>query len=194
MKINDIDVLVTNFLLSIGVWGYVLSCLCILIESIIPILPLSVFITLLFYKFGPLIGFIISYVFTILGCLLSYKIFNSKLRLKLQNYINKKEKEKLNKLIKTIRKIKFENLCLLIALPFTPAFLINIAAGLSNMNKKKYFFALLIGKTFLVIVWGFIGTGLIKSFKNPINLVYIIILLSVCFIVSKLVQRREGIE
>ena len=194
MKINDIDVLVTNFLLSIGVWGYVLSCLCILIESIIPILPLSVLITLLFYKFGPLIGFIISYVFTILGCLLSYKIFNSKLRLKLQNYINKKEKEKLNKLIKTIRKIKFENLCLLIALPFTPAFLINIAAGLSNMNKKKYFFALLIGKTFLVIVWGFIGTGLIKSFKNPINLVYIIILLSVCFIVSKLVQRREGIE
>ena len=80
MKLNDIDIWLTNFLMSIGIWGYVLSCFLILIESIIPVLPLSVFITLLFYKFGPFIGFIISYVFTILGCIMSYKLFNSKLR------------------------------------------------------------------------------------------------------------------
>ena len=193
MKLNDIDIWLTNFLMSIGIWGYVLSCFLILIESIIPVLPLSVFITLLFYKFGPFIGFIISYIFTILGCIMSYKLFNSKLRNKLEKYIEKNNKDKLNKLVKNINKIKFNNLCLLIAVPFTPAFLINIAAGLVNMNFKKYLYSLLIGKVFLIIFWGFIGTTLINSIRNPINLVYITIMLVICYIISKLVSKREGL-
>lgn len=193
MKLNDIDIWLTNFLMSIGIWGYVLSCFLILIESIIPVLPLSVFITLLFYKLGPFIGFIISYIFTILGCIMSYKLFNSKLRNKLEKYIEKNNKDKLNKLVKNINKIKFNNLCLLIAVPFTPAFLINIAAGLVNMNFKKYLYSLLIGKVFLIIFWGFIGTTLINSIKNPINLVYITIMLVICYIISKLVSKREGL-
>ena len=191
---KDLDIWLTNFLMSIGIMGYILSCFCILIESIIPILPLSVFITLLFYKFGTLLGFIISYTFTILGCILSYKIFNSKLRNKLETYIDNNNKKILNKLLKRIKRIKFNNLCLLIALPFTPAFLINIAAGLANIEKKKYIYSLLIGKIFLVIFWGFIGTSLINSIKNPINLAYITLLLIPCFIISKLVEKREGIS
>ena len=185
IDMKNIDIWLTNFLLSIGIWGYVLSCFLILIESIVPALPLSVFITLLFYKFGPLIGFIISYVFTILGCIMSYKIFNSKLRYKFDNFINKKDLKKLNKLKSRIKKIKFNNLCLIIAIPFTPAFLVNIAAGLVNMDFKKYLYSLMIGKVFLIIFWGFIGTSLINSFKNPINLVYIIFMLIICFIISK---------
>lgn len=191
---KNIDIWLTNFLLSIGMWGYVLSCFLILIESIVPALPLSVFITLLFYKFGTFIGFIISYIFTILGCIMSYKIFNSKLRYKFDDYINKNDMIKLNKIKKRINKIKFNNLCLIIAIPFTPAFLVNIAAGIVNMNFKKYLYALMIGKIFLIIFWGFIGTSLINSFKNPINLIYIIIMLIICFIISKLVSKREGIE
>ena len=62
------------------------------------------------------------------------------------------------------------------------------------MNFKKYLYALLIGKIFLIIFWGFIGTSLINSFKNPINLLYIIIMLIICYIISKLVSKREGIE
>ena len=191
---KNIDIWLTNFLLSIGMWGYVLSCFLILIESIVPALPLSVFITLLFYKFGVVVGFIISYIFTILGCIMSYKIFNSKLRYKFDDYINKNDMIKLNKIKKRINKIKFNNLCLIIAIPFTPAFLVNIAAGIVNINFKKYLYALMIGKIFLIIFWGFIGTSLINSFKNPINLIYIIIMLIICFIISKLVSKREGIE
>lgn len=191
---KEIDIIITNFLMSIGVWGYILSCLLIIIESIIPVLPLSAFITLLFYKFGSILGFIISYVFTIIGCVISYKIFNSKLRLKLENYIIKKDKKQLDKIIKNINKIKFVNLCLIISLPFTPAFLVNIACGLANVNKKKYILSLLIGKIFLVIFWGLVGTSIIISLKNPINLIYIGILLLLCFIVSRIVSKKEGLE
>ncbi len=194
MKLSNFDIWLTNFLLSIGIWGYVLSCFLILIESIVPILPLSVFITLLFFKFGPLIGFLISYFCTILGCLMSYKIFSSKIKIKFDNYLDKKDKKQLKKIMKNIKKIKFENLCLIIAIPFTPAYLVNIAAGLSGINKRKYIFSLLVGKVFLVIFWGYVGTSLINSFKNPLNLVFIILLLAFCFVISKLVNKREGIE
>ena len=61
------------------------------------------------------------------------------------------------------------------------------------MNFKKYVYALMIGKVFLIIFWGFIGTSLINSIKNPINLVYIVIMLIICFIISKLVSKREGL-
>ena len=193
MKLDNIDIWLTNILMSIGIWGYILSCILIIFESIIPILPLSVFITLLFYKFGVVIGFFISYIFTIMGCLISYMIFNSKLRKKLDNYIDKKDRKKLNIIVKKVKNIKFSNLCLLISMPFTPAFLINIAAGLSNMDKKKFIYSILIGKIFLVIFWGFIGTSFIKSFKNPINFLYIGIMLIVSFILSKLVSKKEGI-
>ncbi|MBQ3021179.1 MAG: TVP38/TMEM64 family protein [Bacilli bacterium] len=191
---KDLDILLTNLLMSIGVWGYILSCLCIIIESIIPILPLSVFITLLFYKFGVFIGFIISYIFTIIGCIVSYNIFNSKLRIKLDNYIIRKDSKNLDKIVKNIRNVKFVNLSLLIALPFTPAFLINIACGLANVSKKKYFLALVIGKVFLVIFWGLVGTSVITSIKNPINLIYIGLLLILCFLISRFVSKKEGIE
>lgn len=191
---KDIDILITNFLMSIGLWGYILSCILILVESIIPVLPLSVFITLLFYKFGVVIGFIISYIFTVLGCIMSYSIFNSKLREKFDRFIDKKDRKRLKKLKKSIKEMKFESLCLIIALPFTPAFLVNIAAGLCGISKRKYLYALFIGKISLVIFLGFIGTSLLNSFKNPINLVYISILLLICFIVSKFVNKKEGLE
>lgn len=191
---NEIDIWLTNFLLSIGLWGYILSCVLIIFESILPILPLCVFITLLFYKLGVVVGFIISYICTIIGCIISYKIFNSALRIKLENFVIKKKSDNLNKVITSIRNISFVKLCLIIALPFTPAFLVNIAAGLTNINRKKYIISLLIGKIFLIIFWGFIGTSLINSFKNPINLLYIALLLGACFIVSKLVSKKEGLE
>ena len=194
MNINELDIWLTNFLLSIGLWGYILSCFLIMIESFLPILPLTVFVTLLFYKFGVIFGFIISYICTVVGCVVSYTLFNSRLRVRFENYIIKKDKKKLEDLIKSIRNIKFIKLCLIIALPFTPSFIVNVAAGLSNMNRRKYIIALLVGKAFLVIFWGFIGTSLISSFKNPLNLLYIVLLLGACFIVSKLVSKKEGLE
>jgi len=65
MNIDNFDIWLTNLLMSIGIWGYLLSCVLIIVESIIPVLPLSVFITLIFYKFGSILGFIISYIFLI---------------------------------------------------------------------------------------------------------------------------------
>lgn len=65
---------------SMGVYGPILGSLFIVLESIIPPLPLFVFITINFIAFGNVIGFIISWICTIIGCLISYFLVKKFLR------------------------------------------------------------------------------------------------------------------
>ena len=189
---SNLDNLINEFLLGIGIFGPMLGCLCILIESIIPILPLFVFITINFLVFGNVIGFIISWLFTILGCLLSFYIF----RKKVKNWFDGKiqNQEKFKKIMKLIDKIKLEQLAVIIAIPFTPAFMINIAAGLSKMPAKKFIIALVIGKIFLVAFWGFVGTSLIQSLTNPTAFIKVVILLLIAYISSKIVSKKFNLD
>ncbi len=192
--LKTLDVFITNLLNSLGILGPLFGCLLIMVESMIPILPLSVFITLNFYTFGNILGFIISYIFTVIGCIISFSIFRSKLKNKFDKFLNKKDHKQMKRIIKVFNKIKLENLVIFIALPFTPAFLINIAAGLSNMNKRKFLLAICIGKLFLVYFWGYIGITLIDSLTHPEYLIRICIIILVAYFFSKLINKKTGVD
>ena len=69
---KDFYDLIMNTIDALGVYGPLFGSLLIVIESIIPVLPLFVFITLNYLAFGHFLGFIISWVCTILGCILAY--------------------------------------------------------------------------------------------------------------------------
>ncbi len=183
---------INDFLISIGMYGPLLGCFCILIESIVPILPLFVFITINFLVFGNLIGFLVSWFFTVLGCLLSFYLFRSKIKNWFDSKISKKEKFK--KVMKVIDKLKLEQLTAIIAVPFTPAFLVNIAAGLSKMSLKKFLIAILIGKIFLVLFWGFVGTSLVQSLTHPIALLKVFFLVCFAFLISKILNKKFSID
>lgn len=190
--ITNLDNIINEFLLNIGIYGPILGCFCILIESIFPILPLFVFITINFLVFGSVIGFIISWIFTVLGCLLSFFLF----RKKIKNWFDHKIKnsKKLNKVMRAVNKVKLEQLTAIIAVPFTPAFLVNIAAGLSKMSFKKFFIALCVGKVFLVLFWGFVGTSLVQSLTHPIALLKVVVLVLLAFIVSKIINKKFALD
>lgn len=190
--VTNLDNLINELLLNIGIYGPILGCFCILIESILPILPLFVFITINFLVFGAFIGFVISWFFTVLGCLLSFFLF----RKKIKNWFDKKTKDKkqLNKVMHVVNKVKLEQLTAIIAVPFTPAFMVNIAAGLSKMSLKKFFIALCIGKIFLVLFWGFVGTSLVQSLTHPIALLKVVVLVLLAFIVSKIINKKFELD
>lgn len=192
--LNNIDVFIENILNALGIFGPILGCILIIIESILPILPLSVFVTLNFYAFGKILGFIISYCCTILGCMISYVLVRKGFKSKFDNFMDKKDRKKLKKYITSFNKIKLENLCILIAIPFTPAFLVNIAAALSDISKKKFWVSLLIGKLFMVYFWGYVGVTLIDSLKNPIYIIRILILVFIAYIIGKIVNRKVGVD
>lgn len=187
-----LDELITNLLSLLGSWGALLGCLFILVESIIPVLPLSVFITLNFMTFGNFLGFVISWLFTVMGCMISYFIFKKFVSEK--RLAKFKDRETLGKVINVIQNMNFSSLVTLISIPFAPAFLINIAAGMCRVDKKKYLGALLIGKIFLVYFWGYVGVSLIESFKNPIILVKVILIVLLVYIGSKLLTKKLNIN
>ncbi len=191
---THLDALTETFLASLGIWGALASCLLITIESILPILPVCVFITLVFYTFGSLLGFIISWVFTCLGCLLSFSLFRSKIKKWFERKFMKKDAGKIKKFMHYIDHISVSGLAVLVAIPFTPASVVNVAAGLSNISRKKFMISIMIGKLVMVYFWGYIGTTLMECFTHPIYLVKIIVLLVGTFIVSKMVNKYFHVE
>lgn len=192
--LSDIDNIINNIMNNMGAFAPILACVLILVESMLPILPLAVFITINFYYMGTVTGFLISWVLTCVGCYFSYKLCRTKLKKHFDNMLDKKEHKQLKRLMRVTNKLKLEQLTLLIAIPFTPAFMVNIAAGLSNMDTKKYLISIFIGKIFLVYFWGFIGTSLIESLQNPKILIKIAIYLVISFVISKIINRKFKIE
>ncbi len=164
----------------------------IILESIIPVLPLAVFIAFNMMAFGEVIGFIISWAATCAGCVLSYFFF-SKL---FSNYFLKKtsKREQLDKIMKQIKNIEFSKLVLIVALPFTPAFLVNIACGLVNVKFKKFIAAILIGKLSIVYFWGFVGKSLLESITDIKTVIIVVVLLLVSYLLSKIVNKKLNLE
>lgn len=184
--------LIMNIINSISVYGIIVTSLLIIFESIIPPLPLCVFITLLFINYGNFYGFLLSWILTVIGCIMSFFIFRKLLKNKTDKYLMKYKK--LNKYMNLISNINFSNLVLIISIPFTPAFLVNVVSGISNVSFKKFIFAIIIGKISLVLFWGLIGTSLIESIKNPSILVFIILLVTIFYIFSKIVNKKLKID
>lgn len=181
--------LITSYLQQFGIpFGIGL----IIIESIIPALPLGVFIAFNMMAFGGVIGFIISWFATCIGCVLSYFLFSKCF----SNWVLKKQqkKEKVDKMVKRLNNIDFSKLVLIIALPFTPAFLINIACGLTRMNLKKFCAAIMIGKLSTVYFWGFIGKSMLQSITDLKTVIILCLLLFISYLLSKIVNKKLEIE
>lgn len=163
----------------------------IILESIIPVLPLGVFIAFNMMAFGNLVGFLISWIATCSGCILSYFIFN-----KFSSFALRKisGKPKIEKVIKQVKNMEFSKLVLIIALPFSPAFLINIACGFTNMKFKKYVTAILVGKLSIVYFWGFVGRSLLESITDIKTITIVVLLLLISYLISKIVSKKLKIE
>lgn len=189
-----IDAFVTNSTDVLVSLGPIAGIILIMIESMVPVLPLAVFITLNMVSFGPVFGFLISWLATIVGCMISFTLFRHFFRDKLYRFIKNKEQEKFASIMKSISNISFSNLVILISIPFSPAFLINIAGGLSKIKIEKFFLAIMIGKVIMVYFWGYIGTTLLESLTDIDVLFKIAILLVLAFFVSKIVEKKLKVK
>lgn len=181
----------TKFISSGGVlYGFLL----VLLESAIPALPLGVFVALNVNAFGMFMGIFISWVATCLGCFLSYSLFYYLSNKYIYKFFDAKKKRKIDKAINKIKNISFSNLVLLIALPFTPAFLINILCGINYIPRKKFLSAILLGKVFMIIFWGYVGKSLIESITDISTIIIVSIMLLIAYLLSKIVSKRMNIE
>lgn len=185
---------INTFVLHLSSWGLIGGFFLILLESIIPALPLGVFIGMNILAFGNVTGFFLSYFSTIIGCMLSFSVFKYVVKDLVLRILNNKTIAKVEVYMEKIKKLDFNCLVILIALPITPASLINMAAGLAKMDSKKYLLALLIGKLSIVYFWGYIGSSILKDIKNPQVILKMIILVLITYIISKIIAKIIKVE
>ena len=170
-----------TFIENSGPLGVIFACGLMTVESIIPMIPIVALITINMLVMGKLIGFIVSWFFTCLGCIMSYFIFRNGFGNKFDNLTE--DKELIKKYKKILKNISTGKLVLIIAMPFTPAFVVNIVAGLIKMDFKKYLTALLIGKLSMVYFLGFIGTSLVDSIKDPFIIIKIVVIMAIVYLI-----------
>lgn len=186
LLLNTYDAIM-NFITELGPFGPILACVLIGLESIFPVIPLFVFITFVFLAFGRVLGFIISYIFTVLGCLLAYqlvkKYFSGFVYRKIGN------KPVFKKSVNYVENLNVQKITVLLSIPFTPAFMVNIAAGLAKMDFKKFLTSILISKVFLVYFWGEVGTSLIESFKNPESLIKVVLIVAIAYFCTMILKK-----
>ena len=190
--INNIINNLNDWLQAAGILGGFVSCALIIIEPLLPFLPMFIFVTVNLLIFGYVIGFILSYICSVLGCLLFYVVVNKLLSKKAQKFY--KDRKKINDLVTRYKHIKFETLTTIISLPFTPGVMINLFAAISNMPLKKYMAAEAIAKIFITIFWGFIGVSLLKCFESPKYLIIIGLMLVGGYVISKIVNKKYNLN
>ena len=189
-----VETFVSSMVGILSGYGILAGIILIMIESIIPALPLSLFITLNIASYGNVIGFIISWLATVVGCMISFYFFRKILRKRFNKFIKKNDITKLDNLMNSISDMSFSNLVMLIALPFSPAFLINIASALSKISVKKFFFAILIGKMMMVYFWGYVGCSLLESITDYRVIIKVLSLLLASYFLSKIVSIKLDVK
>lgn len=179
-------------LMSAGIWAPLISSLLIIVEGVLAFLPLVVFVTINILVMGPFFGGVVSWICTTLGSFLAFFLFRKGFSSFFQKKIDKNEK--LIRFMQSIDHLKFRQLVLLIAIPFAPSFFINLGAGLSKISVKKYFYALLVGKIFVIIFLGYIGCNLIECLTNPIVFVKVIFLVLTAYVLAQVVNKKFDLD
>lgn len=189
--ISEAILIIREVMLNNGYFiALILGTLLVICESIIPVLPLAVFIAINTIVLGNVVGFLISWIGTIIGCILSFYIF----RLGFYKYIYKKPNKRIDNFIDRVSNIKLGSLVLIMAIPFTPAFSVNIAAGLSRISFKKFLTALFISKAACVYFWGYVGSTFINSLTDISAMIKIAVMLIVSYVISIIVNKKFNID
>lgn len=174
--------------------GLLFGFILVLLESFIPVLPLGVFVALNVNAFGGVLGLSLSFLATCLGCFISYMIFSFLSEKFLDKILPKKTLKQVSKALDKFNDISFSNLVLVISLPFTPAFLVNIICGIARVKKRKFLFAIFIGKIFMITFWGYIGKSLLESVTDINTIIVVSLMLLVAYFVSKVVSKKVDLE
>jgi uncharacterized membrane protein YdjX (TVP38/TMEM64 family) len=162
----------------LGPFGFLVGILTTFIEALIPPLPLALLVTINVLHFGFLLGYVLSYIGTVLGSFCVFLIFERLDRKFMSKVIEKHTRFK--SLLHWIHEKGVFPLFVLLTFPFTPSVIVGILAALAEIDRKKYFFALLGGKLIMVFSLSFIGYNVGAFLQHPIrSSILILITLSI---------------
>jgi uncharacterized membrane protein YdjX (TVP38/TMEM64 family) len=162
------------------------------IESIIPALPLLVIITFNTSVYGPVLGFIYSWVGTTAGAIVMFSFY----RFIFRRFLIKGSGHlpKVQKAIAWVGRQPASTLFIITAIPFTPSSAINLAYGLSDYSKRGFIKTTILGKLIMVLSMTLFGTTFNKAFENPFYIFVAIALLILLIYIAGVIKKRNHLD
>ena len=159
-----------------------------MLEAFLPFLPLVVFVVANASAFGLWLGFLLSWLGTVIGSYLVFLLvrrFGHHPRLKRLT-----GGERVQSLIRWVDMRGLSPLFVLLCFPFTPSVLVNIVAGLSNIRKKFYFIVLAAGKFVMIFSMSFLGYDLRALLTSPVKMILAAVAIIVLWALGKLLENQ----
>lgn len=182
--LNNLETVIDQYHLLGPFFGLFLTML----EAFIPVIPLVVVVVANVNAYGVLLGITISWIGAVIG---AYALFlvvrrfgrHPRLRRFVQN-------NRVQTLIKWVDMKGLAPILVLLCFPFSPAVVINIVAGLSNIRKYYYLVALLIGKFVMIVITGVLGYDLRAILTDPIKLILVLVCVVLLWLLGKWVEKK----
>lgn len=182
--LNNLETVIDQYHLLGPFFGLFLTML----EAFIPVIPLVVVVVANVNAYGVLLGITISWIGAVIG---AYALFlvvrrfgrHPRLRRFVQN-------NRVQTLIKWVDMKGLAAILVLLCFPFSPAVVINIVAGLSNIRKYYYLVALLIGKFVMIVITGVLGYDLRAILTDPIKLILVLVCVVLLWLLGKWVEKK----
>ena len=157
-----------------------------MIEALIPALPLIVFVLANAVAFGFWLGFLYSWLGSVMGALLVFFIIRHFGRSRFFSFVNKHEK--VRKAMGWIERKGLAPILVKFFFTFTPSALINVVAGLSRISVKQFGLALAFGKLVMIFILTYIGHDLMSFIHNPVKSVIVAIGIFILWYVGKKIE------
>lgn len=166
--------------------GLIVGFLWPFIDSYIAMFPLILIVTVNVNAFGFWEGFLVSYIGSVTGTIGMFFLvrhFGHKLARKILYRPGKN-----NRLMSWVDEAGFGPFFLLISLPFTPSFLLNVFTAISRVKTSSYLPASILGKFIMILTISYIGNDIKSYGEHPIKLLVPLVLLGLLWKVGKLVE------
>lgn len=172
-------------------FGPVAPIFLAMIESLIPALPLVAIITFNITAYGTVLGFLYSWIGSMLGCLLVFSFF----RFVVKKYLSKwiAHHHTIQKGLAWVAKVNCKVLFIIALFPFTPSSFLNIIFGLSDFDIQLYFKILMLAKIGMIFSLSLFGSSVVLSFENPFYIIVAIIILLILYLLSKYFTKKHGL-
>ncbi len=181
-----------NLLEGFGNLGPIAPIFLAMVESFFPPLPLIAIVALNVAAHGGFLGFVYSWVGVILGGTIMFLLWRRVVKRFFWKIASRSQK--LEKAERWVSRFDTASLFMLSVLPFTPSSFMHFAFGISDFDEKRYLITMLLGKGVMVAMMALFGQSLVSSMKNPVYLIFAIVIWAGMYWVSKQFCKRHDID
>jgi uncharacterized membrane protein YdjX (TVP38/TMEM64 family) len=159
-----------------------------MLESFFPILPLFLFVAANGAAYGFWFGVLYSWIGTVSGSVIVYFIVRGLAQKPFVRFITKYRK--VRSILNWIERRGFGPLFLIYCFPFTPAGLINVVAGLSQIPPRTFTLAVSLGKLVMIFMFTYIGHDFLEIVQEPVKMIIVVSAIFLLWLVGKRLETR----